>query len=90
MEKYLVKELANVASEARLCGAGLSDLVARLTKIEDALTNEALIADDVDEAKDAEEDKKDVEDAKDTLLDAKEAVMDCVLSLASIVRLYSK
>lgn len=90
MDKHIVKELSDIALEARLAGSALTDLITRLSKCADELTNEALIAEDVDEAKDAEEDKTDVESAKDEMIDAKEAIMDCALSLASLIRIYSK
>lgn len=53
MEKHITKELADIASEMRLAGSAMTDLMARLDKVADELANEALIADDADEAKDA-------------------------------------
>ncbi len=90
MEKHITKELADIASEMRLAGAAMTDLMARLDKVADELANEALIADDADEAKDAEEDRRDVEEARDGVGEAKQDLMDAALSLASLVRIYSK
>lgn len=90
MEKHITKELADIASEMRLAGSAMTDLMARLDKVADELANEALIADDADEAKDAEEDRRDVEEARDGVGEAKQNLMDAALSLASLVRIYSR
>ena len=90
MEKHNVKELTEIASELRLAGASLTDIMARLTKVGDELANASLMAEDVDEAKDADEDKSDVLDACDNVQEAKEALMDAAFNLIALVRIYGR
>lgn len=90
MEKHNVQELAEIASELRLASASLTDLIARLTKVGDECANEALIAEDVDEAKDADEDKTDVLHACDDVQDAKDCLMEAAFNLMALVRIYGK